>query len=310
MEPENFTEADLARLALSGRLKDLSEALRQAVAAPDGPVGDGPVMDGPVGDGPPGSAGSSLSERLLRLLESEVPALKSSLIGYMLTRGTAWSDVAEQTKVGEGEARKRWAAVGPEPVADPRAFASALDAWYVRHAQLEPLADVADPVSRLLSGGALQDPQEERCLICAKYAGQPVPAWAGRPEPPGGHLVDDGTWRVGHGPTAFWPRGTLLIESRRHFLDYGDITPEEAVSLGLLVRRLTAPIKAATAAPRVHLWSCMEGTPHFHLWLVPRTGEIQSGRAFIGNPGYCTETAAADTVHAIRRALEKEEENA
>lgn len=297
MEPENFTEADLARLALSDRLRYLSEALRQAVAAPDGPVADGS----------PGSPGGGLSERLLSLLESEVPALQNSLVGYLHTRGTAWSGIAERMKVSEAEARKRWAAVGPEQVAAPRACASALDEWYVRHAQLEPAAHVADPVSRLLSGGA---PQEEHCLICAKYAEQPVPAWAGRPVPPGGHLVDDGTWRVGHGPMAFWPRGTLLIESRRHFLDYADFTLEEAASFGCLVRRLTAPLKAATGAPRVHLWSSMEGTPHFHAWLVPRTGEIQSGRAFIGNPGYCTEAAAAETVHAIRQVLEAEEANA
>lgn len=297
MESENFTEADLARLALSGRLRDLSEALRQAVAAPDGPAANGL----------PGSAEGDLGERLLRLLESEVPALQNVIVDYMHTRGTAWSVIAGQAKVSEDEAREHWTAVGPGSVAEPRAFASALDEWYIRHAQLEPAAHVTDPVSRLLSSGALQAPQEEHCLICAKYAGHPVPAWAGRSAPPGGHLVDDGTWLVGHGPTAFWPRGTLLIESRRHFLDYADFTPEEAASLGRLVRRLTAPVKAATGAPRVHLWSCMEGTPHFHLWLVPRTGEVQSGRAFIGNPGYCTEVAAEETVHAIRQVLEKEE---
>ncbi|MEU9478090.1 hypothetical protein [Streptomyces sp. NPDC048191] len=286
--PAHFTESDLARLALSARLRDLSEELREAVAAPDGPAG----------------SGSALAERLWQLLDDDVPALRDALVGYLRARDTPWSWIGERTGTGETGARARWGTAGPAPLDDPRATAAALDAWYVRHAQVEPLAQVADPVSRLLGGS---EPGQERCLICAKYAGEPVPAWAGRPVPPGGHLVDDGTWRVGHGPTGFWPRGTLLIESRRHFLDHSDISPDEAVSLGLLVRRLTGAIKEATGAPRVHVWSCMEGTPHFHTWLVPRVGEVDSGRAFIGAPGHCTEAQATQSVQAIREALQGRE---
>jgi diadenosine tetraphosphate (Ap4A) HIT family hydrolase len=131
-----------------------------------------------------------------------------------------------------------------------------------------------------------------------------VPAWAGFPHPPGGHLIDDGTWRVGHGPAPYWPAGTLLIESRRHFLDYADFEPAEAATLGPLIRRLTGPLKAATKAPRIHLFSCMEGTEHFHLWLVPRTGETPTGRGFIADPGYCSPAEAEDVIRRVRRAME------
>jgi diadenosine tetraphosphate (Ap4A) HIT family hydrolase len=280
-----YSELGLARLALSKRLKDLSEELRTAVAEPDNPAED---------------PDSALADRIWRLLDDGVPALRDELVAYLRARDTPWSRIGARAGLTEQEAGARWGRVEPSHLDKPGATAAALDQWYVHHAQVEPLADVADPVSRLLGTSA---PQQERCLICAKYAGETVPAWAGRPVPPGGHLVDDGTWRVGHGPTPFWPRGTLLIESRRHFLDHTEITPGEATSLALLMRRLTEPIKEATGADRVHVWSCMEGTPHFHTWLVPRVGEVTSGRAFIGGPGYCTEAEAEETVHAIRKAL-------
>ncbi|MEU3983400.1 hypothetical protein AB0F77_25500 [Streptomyces sp. NPDC026672] len=287
MLPAHFSEQDLARLALSAQLRDLSEELRKAVAEPDGPTAAGP--------------GSALAERILRLLDDGVPALQDALVAHLRAHDTSWAWIGARTGLGEDGARARWGRTEPARLHDARATAAALDEWYVRHAQVEPLAQVGDPVSRLL-GDAEGDPQ--RCLICAKYAGEAVPAWAGRPVPPGGHLVDDGTWRVGHGPAGFWPRGTLLIESHRHFLDHTEITPDEAVSLGLLIRRLSEPIKAATGAPRVHVWSNMEGTPHFHTWLVPRVTEVPSGRHFIGNPGYCTAAEAEEAAHAIRKALD------
>lgn len=295
MDPAHFSEHDLARLALSTRLRDLSEALRQTVAAPDARVANGPANE----------TTSTLAERIWLLLGTDVPALQDSLVGYLRTRGTSWDQIAERTGLSADEARARWGGTGPDRLPDPQAAVASLDEWYVRHAQLEPLGQVADPVGRLLSGAT---PQEGRCLICAKYAGEPVPAWAGRPVPPGGHLVDDGTWRVGHGPTGFWPRGTLLIESHRHYLDYADFAPDEAASLGPLVRRLTQPLKEATGAPRIHVFSSMEGAPHFHLWLVPRVGEVASGRTFISDPGYCTDAAAEEVVHAVRERLEQGDE--
>ncbi|MFG3587502.1 hypothetical protein [Streptomyces sp. NPDC047990] len=287
MRPAHFSEQDLARLALSAQLKDLSEELRLAVAEPDGPTADG--------------SGSVLAERLLRLLDDGVPALQDALVAHLRARDIPWAWIGPRTGLGQDDARARWGRTEPVHLADARGTAAALDEWYVRHAQLEPLAHVSNPVSRLL-GDVEGDPQ--RCLICAKYAGEAVPAWAGRPQPPGGHLIDDGTWRVGHGPAGFWPRGTLLIESHRHFLGHAEISPDEATSLALLIRRLTDPLKEATGAPRVHVWSNMEGTPHFHTWMVPRVTEVPSGRHFIANPGYCTAVEAEEAVHAIRKALE------
>jgi hypothetical protein len=286
----SFTEADLARVALSTRLRDLSEAFRVAVAA-----------DAAGPDGGPGLAG-----RLWALVNTEVPLLQAAIVDLVRSQGGCWRDVAALAGVGEDEARERWGGAGPARVADPVAAAAALDEWYIRHAQLEPLAQVRDPFSRLLS--AHRRPERE-CLICLKYRGGALPAHGGTTSPPGGYLVDDGVWRVGHGPTVCWPAGTLLIESHRHFLDYAEMNDAEAASIGSLIGRFAGPLREATGAPRIHVFSCMEGAAHFHVWLVPRVGDVPSGRAYIGNPGYCTPAEAEAAIGRLRAALARAEED-
>ncbi len=286
MDIPDFTDADLSRLALSVQLQEMSEALRVAVAAD----ADGPAPDDT----------GNLAEHLWSLLNNGVPLLQEAIVSYIRGKGGSWQDIGDLSGLTGAEARERWAGTAMPRMSDPASAAAELDVWYTRHAQLEPLARVRDPFSRLLSG---RTPRERDCLVCGKYAGEAVPAWAGFPVPPGGHLIDDGTWRVGHGPTPYWPAGTLLIESHRHFLDYADFSPEEASTLGPLVQRLTGPLKEATGAPRVHIFSCMEGTEHFHLWMVPRVIGRVSGRTFIADPGYCTPVEAEEVISRVRQAM-------
>ncbi|MFC4146074.1 hypothetical protein ACFO0M_07390 [Micromonospora mangrovi] len=288
MDITNFTESDLARLEVSLRLRDLSEACRQAVAAEE-----------TAGPDEPG-----LQARLRLLWESQVPQLQDAIARHVRIRGGSWSDIAALGALDEQEARER--AANPEaPVAgDPVAEAAALDDWYMRHAQLEPLAQFRDPFSRLLSA---HPAQEHECLICVKYRGGTLPAYGGYTSPPGGYLLDDGCWRVGHGPTPYWPAGTLLIESHRHFLDHAEMTPHEAATIGPLIQRFVGPLKEAMDAPRVHVFSCMEGAEHFHTWLVPRVGKVNSGRAFIAAPGHCSIREAEDAIARVRAALARAE---
>ncbi|MBV9823908.1 MAG: hypothetical protein JO144_16890 [Actinobacteria bacterium] len=320
MDITNLTEADLARLALSVRLRDLSEAFRVAVAATDGlPARDGESPDAgealdPASNGggtetarPAASFGDPdeqpvLAGRLWSLLAGELPRLEEAMVTHLRATGASWAEIAELRSVSEDEVRSRWQHVEvPPATGDPVTQAADLDEWYIKHAQLEPLAQVRDPFSRLLSAHA---PQEHECLICIKYRGGALPAYGGYTSPPGGYLVSDGSWRVGHGPTPYWPAGTLLIESKRHFLDYSEMTDDEVASIGPLIRRLIGPQKRAMGAPRVHVFSCMEGAEHFHLWLVPRIGDIPSGRGFIANPGYCSIPEAEQAIERIRRELD------
>lgn len=282
MDVTNFTDADLARLALSSRLRDLSEAFRVAVANGD----------------------SGFETRLWSLLATEVPALKEAIVHHLRSSGGSWADVAALGEHSEDGARERWQGAELTRTPDPVAEAAALDDWYMRHAQLEPLAQFRDPFSRLLSA---HPAQEHECLICVKYKGGTLPAYGGFVPPPGGYLVDDGMWRVGHGPTAYWPAGTLLIESHRHFLDWSELDDQEAAAIGPLINRFVGPLKEAMSAPRVHVFSCMEGAEHFHVWLVPRTGDVMSGRTFIGNPGYCSISEAEAAIARVRAALARAE---
>jgi diadenosine tetraphosphate (Ap4A) HIT family hydrolase len=282
MDVTRFSDADLARLALSVRLREMSEAFRVAVAADAD------------GDRP-------LAARLWSLLENEVPALQEAIVQHVRANGGSWAEVAVLGAMSEDEARERWKAVETTRTPDPIGTSASLDEWYIRHAQLEPLAQVRDPFSRLLHAFA---PKGHECLICVKYKGGAFPAYGGSTTPPGGYLVQDGLFRVSHGPTPYWPAGTLLIESYRHFLDWSDLTDDEVAAIGPLIRRLVGPVRTATGAPRVHVFSCMEGTEHFHTWLVPRTGEVSSGRTFIADPGFCTFPEAEAAIHRIRAAMD------
>jgi len=291
VDVSSFTATDLSRLALSVRLRDLSEAFRVAVAAEDSAVS---------------SEDPDLAGRLWSLLATEIPSLQDAIVHHVRSSGGSWADIAALDGVSEDEARDRWKAVELTRTADPVAEAAALDDWYIRHAQLEPLAQVRDPFSRLLRAHA---PRPHECLICVKYAEGALPAYGGYTTPPGGYLVDDGVWRVGHGPTPYWPAGTLLIESHRHFLDYADMNEAEAATIGPLIQRFAGPLKEAMGAPRIHFFSCMEGAEHFHVWLVPRTGDVPSGRSFIANPGYCSIPEAEAAIGRLREAMARAEAN-
>src|SRR5512144_2207098 len=103
----------------------------------------------------------------------------------------------------------------------------------------------------------------EDCFICRKHNGL-------EPAPPGGYIYEDEHWMVCHAPGRLGPLGTLFIESRRHFLDYSEMTDEEAASLGGVLRRVFAALRAQTGAERIYHVLLLEGVPHFHAWIVPR----------------------------------------
>jgi diadenosine tetraphosphate (Ap4A) HIT family hydrolase len=64
--------------------------------------------------------------------------------------------------------------------------------------------------------------------------------------------------------------GTLIVESRRDFLDFADMSTEEAKTFSELLERLYPAVRAAVGAERIYLVAMMESCPHFHVWLVPR----------------------------------------
>lgn len=134
------------------------------------------------------------------------------------------------------------------------------------------------------------------CFICRKNEGLEAP-------PPGGYVYEDAHWKVGHAPTHMTGLGTLVIESARHYLDFADMTADEAATFGGLLAKLYAGLKAETEAERVYTALFMEGAPHFHAWLVPRyPGDAVRGPALL-EQNQCDEVAAVRLAEALRTQL-------
>jgi len=135
------------------------------------------------------------------------------------------------------------------------------------------------------------------CFICRKHAGEIA-------SPPGGWVYEDEHWRVCHAPIAMAVPGQLLVESRRHFLDFAEMTPEEAAAYGPLLARLFAAVKRVTGAERIYALVTLEGAAHFHTWLLPRTPDtIARGVAFLAEDHACTKDEALEVVRQVRQIV-------
>jgi diadenosine tetraphosphate (Ap4A) HIT family hydrolase len=124
---------------------------------------------------------------------------------------------------------------------------------------------------------------------------------------PGTLVWSDESWSVGHGPAAVTRAGGLKVVSKRHFVDFHEMTPEESTSFGALLSRLDGAIRTVTAAERVHLISTRDRVQHFHAWLYPRYVEDQlRGADFLAAPQSATDSQVEAAVAALRGALAPE----
>jgi diadenosine tetraphosphate (Ap4A) HIT family hydrolase len=137
----------------------------------------------------------------------------------------------------------------------------------------------------------------ENCFICRKHAGQEA-------VPPGGSIYEDEHWMVCHAPGKLGPLGTLLIESRRHFLDYSEMTPKEAATLGRVLNKVYGALRQHTDAERIYQLSTMEGQPHFHSWIVPRGKDVpERGLKFLARDDACSDEEASALAIKLREAI-------
>ena len=128
---------------------------------------------------------------------------------------------------------------------------------------------------------------QTECFLCRKHAGL-------EEQPPGGTIFSDNNWMVCHAPGSKGPLGTLFVESRRHFLDFSEMTPGEARSYGQLLHKIYPLLKKITGAERIYSVVMLEGVPHFHTWLVPRRAEDKErGMLFLSKDLRCQEEGAA-----------------
>ncbi len=135
------------------------------------------------------------------------------------------------------------------------------------------------------------------CFLCRKHKGQEA-------APPGGYIYEDEHWMVCHAPGTKGPLGTLFIESRRHFLDYAEMTPEESASLGEVVKKIYRVLRRYTDAERIYQVTLIEGVPHFHAWFVPRGKEVaERGLKFLARDDSCSDEEASALAEKLREAM-------
>jgi diadenosine tetraphosphate (Ap4A) HIT family hydrolase len=137
----------------------------------------------------------------------------------------------------------------------------------------------------------------ETCFICRKHNGR-------EPAPPGGYIYEGEHWMVCHAPGKLGPLGTLFIESKRHFLDYAEMTDDESASLGNVMRKIYHALKLHTEAERIYQVTLIDGVPHFHSWLVPhRKDDLEKGMKFLARDDSCNEEDAIELVNKLREAM-------
>ena len=140
----------------------------------------------------------------------------------------------------------------------------------------------------------------ETCFVCRKHKGLE------EANSPGGYIYEDDHWMVCHAPGKLGPLGTLFLESKRHFLDYSEMTDDESASLGSVIRKVYRELKIHTGAERVYQVTLIEGVPHFHSWLVPhRKEDTEKGMKFLARDDSCSDEDAAELSIKLREAMKK-----
>jgi diadenosine tetraphosphate (Ap4A) HIT family hydrolase len=146
------------------------------------------------------------------------------------------------------------------------------------------------------------------CNICRKQDGLKTGSELLDVQRPGGYIVEGEHFLAEHGPLQESSAGTVILESRRHLLDFGEMTSAELAEFGSVAHRLVPAIKAATGVQRVYLLAVMERAPHFHLWLVPKKDEGGlRGVAYLAQqpPLTASFSAAEATSRKIREQFEQ-----
>lgn len=74
--------------------------------------------------------------------------------------------------------------------------------------------------------------------------------------------------------------GWLIVLPARHVLSLDELTPEEAVELGVLLREATIALRAVTGCDKTYvmLFAEKEGFAHLHVHVVPRMPDHPADR--------------------------------
>ncbi len=84
-------------------------------------------------------------------------------------------------------------------------------------------------------------------------------------DPQAGYFYRDSHWLAYHSPVESSTLGRLFLISRRHYLDFAEMTADEAESFGVVMRSLYSALKQVIQAERIYSQVMLEGMPHFHV---------------------------------------------
>ncbi|MEJ2747281.1 MAG: HIT family protein [Anaerolineae bacterium] len=125
-----------------------------------------------------------------------------------------------------------------------------------------------------------------RCYTCEltarRHAGQ-APLWD--------DIYHTAHWDVAHAYNTALP-GWLVLVARRHIEALDELTEAEAIELGLLIRHVSAALKAATGCRKTYVVQFAEAAehPHVHVHIIPRMADQPEDRrgpqifAYLGVP--------------------------
>src|ERR1700728_4569178 len=111
------------------------------------------------------------------------------------------------------------------------------------------------------------------CNICRQQDGLKTGSELLDAPRPSGYIVEDEHYLVEHAPLKAAGAGTVIVQARRHVLDFGEMTPAETADFGSLLHRLVPAVKAGTGVERVYYLAVMERVDHLHLWVGPKKDE-------------------------------------
>jgi diadenosine tetraphosphate (Ap4A) HIT family hydrolase len=142
------------------------------------------------------------------------------------------------------------------------------------------------------------------CNICRQQDGLKTGSELLDGPRPEGYIVEDEHYLVEHAPLKSAGAGTIIVQARRHLLDFGEMTLAETADFGSLLHRLVPAVKAATAVERVYYLALMERVAHFHLWLVPKKdeGDLRGLEHMAQQPPLTASLSEAETMSRKIRA--------
>ena len=146
------------------------------------------------------------------------------------------------------------------------------------------------------------------CNICRKQDGLKTGSELLDSGRPGGYIVEGEHFLAEHGPLQESSAGTVIVEARRHLLDFGEMTPAEMCRARFGPEPARPGDQGCHLGQRVYFLAVMERAPHFHLWLVPKKNEGElPGVAYLAQqpPLTASYSEAEAMSHKIREQFEQ-----